>query len=71
MKVNNIVFEIEEITKGEKIISDEQLDKLGELTGVYIENCGISGTNQGTLYALYLANPQGKKINIELAEVIN
>ena len=63
---NKILKEIEKITKGEKIISEEQFEQIELLPHVYIENCGASGSGKGTLYTVYFMDPEG----IELIELI-
>ena len=64
---NKILKEIEKITKGEKIISKEQLEQIEMIPYVYVENCGASGTGKGTLYTVYFMGPE---TNIELIELI-
>ena len=66
---NNLQKQISTITNGERFITPEQLEQLEELNGIWIENCGTSGTGQGTLFTLYLMNEYGNKTE-ELCEVV-
>ena len=59
---------VEQVTKGERFISQEQLEQLEELNGIHVENCGTSGTGQGTLFTLYVT-VNGDK-DEELCEVV-
>ena len=70
-KMEKLIKEIEKVTKGERLISLEQLEELNETGGyLFIENCGLSGDNKGTLYTIYAMDEEGHKTNIELAEVV-
>ena len=69
-KMIKLIKEIEKVTKGERFISLEELVELNETAYLFIENCGLSGDNKGTLYTIYAMDEEGYKTNIELAEVV-
>ena len=57
--------QIERITKGERFISLEQLEEIKEIPDVYAENCGASGTGEGTLVSIINENNDN-----EICEVV-
>ena len=61
---------VEQITKGERFISQQQLEQLEDLNGIWIENCGTSGTNEGILFTLYTTDEYGNKTDEEICEVV-
>lgn len=66
----DILKRIEEITKGEDFINEEQLQELEELEYVYIENNGTSSRHQnGTWYSLLLWENEDQNPN-EMEELI-
>ena len=69
-KMEKLIKEIEKVTKGERFISLEQLVELNETAYLFIEDCGISGDNKGTLYTIYAMSDAGDQTTIELAEVV-
>ena len=68
--MEKLIKEIERVTKGERFITQEQLAALNETAYLFIENCGVSGTNRGTLYTIYAMDGEGCQTNVELAEVV-
>ena len=67
--MKNLEKQIEAITNGKRFITPEQLEQLEELNGIHVQNCGTSGTGQGTLFTLYLMDEYGDKTE-ELCEVV-
>ena len=57
--------QVEEITQGERVISLDQLNEIKEIPTVYAENCGSSGTGEGTLVSIINEND-----DTEICEVI-
>ena len=62
--------EIKNITDGERFITDEQFEEIQHLSYVFLENCGLSGTNKGILYTFYLMDSEGEKLDIEICEKV-
>lgn len=71
MNRKELLQAINDITKGNRFITVEQLRQIEELPYVYVEDCGWSGTGKGWLYAVYLMNEAGEKIeDEELCELV-
>lgn len=69
--LENIIREVEEITQNERFITLEQLENIESINGVYVENCGISGTGKGQLFTLYLMLEDGSPdLSNEILEVV-
>lgn len=56
--------EIEAITAGERFVNTDTISAVMEIPGLYLENCGASGTGRGTLWTAYSESGE------EIAEVV-
>ena len=72
MNIEKAVKEIEKITKGERFISLEQLEEIKLIENVKTENCGLSGTGEGTLVTIYYGDifTDISEDDIEIDEVV-
>ncbi|MGE4282803.1 MAG: hypothetical protein AB7G87_03705 [Clostridia bacterium] len=61
---------VEGITKGETVVTSEQLEAIMETEYTYVENCGNSGRYDGTLYSVRLMGEDGNDTGEEIAEVV-
>lgn len=52
--IKQIEKEIEQITEGERFITQEQLEEIELINNAHVENCGLSGTGKGLLFTVYL-----------------
>ncbi|WES09764.1 hypothetical protein [Bacillus paranthracis] len=62
--------EIESIIKGSYFVSHDQFEKIKDLSFIYLENCGVSGTGKGVLYTVYLMDDEGNKTELEIQKFV-
>lgn len=68
--LKNLKAEVEHITGGKRFVDSATIADVMEIPGLYLENCGPSGTGKGTLWTAYRADRYGNPTSTEIAEMV-